>query len=376
MNLSLNAEQTLLKDSTRRWVQNVYTFERRQHAINTKQKLNRATWQHMADSGWLAVSIPEEYDGLGFGPVETAVICEELGRGLILEPYVASAVFSTQLLVCAGSDEQKRAWLPKMASGELIAAVAYSEPASRGAPALVGAVATPRGGGYVLTGKKSLVVGAPDADILFVSARTPGGVSLFAVDKEIAGLRLAEALLVDGRRSADVIFENVEIASSARLEGASPALPALELALSHAILAQCAESVGAMDQSIAMSADYLKTRHQFGVPIGSFQALQHRIADMAIECEMARSMLVHALRAISSEDPCKQHIGVAGCKAFISQKAKWVTGQAIQLHGGIGMTDEFLAGHYFKRMVASEFIYGGADWHLNRCADALLAEVT
>ncbi len=195
------------------------------------------------------------------------------------------------------------------------------------------------------------------------------------VDPKAKGLRLHEATLIDGRRSSDVIFEDVEVGGDALIGAAGEALPALELALDHAMVALCAESVGAMEKVIVATAEYLKTRKQFGVAIGTFQALQHRIADMAIELEMARSMLVRALRSIRLSDATARRNGVSASKAFINQKAKWVTGQAIQLHGGIGMTEEFMIGHYFKRMVVAELLYGSADYHLNRCTDALQEEI-
>lgn len=375
MDLSFSEEQVLLRDSVRRWVRNAYGFDVRRQSLESGGSFRSDVWRQMADAGWLAVGIPEANDGLGGGTVEYSVICEELGRGLVLEPYVASAVFATQLIALIGSDTQKADWLPALAAGQCMAAVAYSEPQARGAPGHVAATATPDRGGYRIYGRKTLVLGAPLADLLLVSARSPEGISLFALDAGTPGLQFQQGLLVDGRRSADLVLDGVEVPASRMLGTAGSALPALELALDHAIVASCAESLGIMEQCLDMSADYVKTRKQFGVPIGSFQALQHRLADMAIEIEMARSMHVHALRAMALADPAERQRGVGASKAFISQKAKWVTGQAIQLHGGIGMTEEFLVGHYFKRAVVSEVLYGTSDLHLNRCADALQTEI-
>jgi len=374
MDLSFSEEQKLLQDSARRWVEKDYAFEARRKLIDAGG-FSRQNWKQLAENGWLAIAVPEDYEGLGGGAVEVAVVCEELGRGLVLEPFVPSAVLATQLLVAAASDAQKTAWLPAMASGESIVAVAYSEPQARGAPDQVAAQAKPSGSGYVLSGRKSFAVGAPLADRLIVSARAPDGIALFMVDAKAKGVRLHEATLVDSRRSADVILEDVAVGSDARIGEAGKALPALELALDHAMVGLCAESVGVMEKVIASTAEYLKTRKQFGVAIGTFQALQHRIADMAIELEMARSMLVRALRSIGLPDATERRNGISASKAFINQKAKWVTGQAIQLHGGIGMTEEFMIGHYFKRMVVAELLYGSADYHLNRCTDALQAEI-
>jgi alkylation response protein AidB-like acyl-CoA dehydrogenase len=375
MDLSLSEEQKLLQDSARRWVEKDYAFEARRKLLDGGGSFSRANWGQFADNGWLAVAVPEAYDGLGGGAIDTAVICEELGRRLVLEPYIPSAVLATQLIVAAASEAQKKAWLPELAAGKSIAAVAYSEPQARGAPGEVATSASAGGNGYVLSGRKSLAVGAPLADLLLVSARTTEGISLFALDPKAKGVRLHEALLIDGRRSADVILENVALGRDALVGEPGRALPALELALDHAMVALCAESVGAMEIAISTTSEYLKTRKQFGVAIGTFQALQHRIADMAIEFEMARSMLVRAFRSIALPDAAERRRGIAASKAFVNQKAKWVTGQAIQLHGGIGMTEEFMIGHYFKRMVANELLFGSADWHLNRYTDALVKEI-
>ncbi len=381
MDFTLTPEQQLLQDSVRRYVDKAYAFEARAtSATSAASAASAAHWQAFADNGWLAAALPEGHGGSGGSVVETALIAHELGRGLVLEPYLGCAVMAAQTLLAGGSAAQHDRWLPLLADGSVRLALAHSEPGNRGMPLPVSTQARPADGGYRLDGHKSLVLSGGLAQHYIVSARMTGApaaeVSLFLVDAAAPRLRREPVSLHDGSRAEALVLDDVRVAADAVLGESGRGLPALRSGLAHGIVALGAELVGAMEKVIEVTAGYLKTRTQFGVTIGSFQALQHRMADMAAEMEMARSMLYAALAAMASgdervrdptRDPTRDHT-LSAAKALIGRAARLVCAQAIQLHGGIGMTEEYLVGHYFKRAVVGELLLGSSDRHEAACA--------
>lgn len=325
--------------------------------------------------GWLAASIAEAYSGLGFSAVETALIAEQLGRGLVLEPYTQCAVLPAAVVSHCASESQKEAILAAIGRAEKLIAVAHSEAPSRGNVAQVSTTAVRQAdGSYLLNGRKTLVVGAPVADQIIVVARSSGeanaesGISVFLIDVETPGVTLQAYKLLDGTPAADLTLNGVILEANALLGEEGAAYSGLQSAIDEAIVALCAETVGGMDDVIALCADYLKVRKQFGVAIGSFQALQHRMADMAIEASQARATLHRALAALADESLTDRSVIISGCKAQVARSAKFVTAQGIQLHGGYGITEEYRVGHHYRRMVLTDALFGNQDYHLSRYA--------
>ncbi len=377
MDFDLTSEQQMLQDSVRRYVDKAYSFESRIALMAAGKNGNAGNWDTFATNGWLMAALPEAHGGLGGSVLDTAIIAQQLGRALVLEPYLGCAVLAAQTLAAAGNAEQQARWLPQLAEGTCRIALAYSEPGSRGMPEPVTLRAERSGDGFILHGLKSLVLGAPNAQAFIVSARIVGtaGISLLLVDADAAGLERQALPLHDGTWVEELNFDGVEVGPDALLGEAGQGLPALREGLAHGIVALCAELVGGMEKTIEVTADYLKVRQQFGVPIGSFQALQHRIADMAAEMEIARSMLHAALSSMANDDPATRDKTLSGAKMLICRAAKFVCGQGIQLHGGIGMTEEYLVGHYYKRAVVADLLLGSSDSHEAACAEALQAEL-
>ncbi|MCG5076168.1 acyl-CoA dehydrogenase family protein [Paraburkholderia tagetis] len=382
MNFNLNSEQQMLQDSVRRFVTKACSFENRMAQIKAGPSASARNWRAFAENGWLAAALPESYGGLGGTVVDNVLIGMELGRGLVSDPFVGLGVLAAQTLAACATDAQKEALLPRLAEGTLRIALACSEPDARGNPARVKTKAVPHAGGYALHGHKTLVVGAPAADMLLVSARIDGAggdagrVTLFLVEAGSAGLTQRALPLHDGTWAADVLLDGVQVSADARVGYGGDGLPALRLGLAHAVAAQSAELIGAMEAAIEATSGYLKVRKQFGVQIGSFQALQHRMADMAAEMELARSMLFALLAAFEGGDETALQYTASACKAFVCRAAKNVCGQAIQLHGGIGMTEEYAIGHYFKRAVVADLVFGSSDQHEAACAAALERALT
>ncbi|RAM66821.1 acyl-CoA dehydrogenase [Herbaspirillum rubrisubalbicans] len=379
MNFDLTEEQQMLQDSAARYVQRSYPFELRRARANDEGGFRRETWQAIAEMGWLGVAVPEQYGGLGFSPVETGLVAEQLGRALVLEPFVACGVFPAALLVRAGEGGeggeggQRAALLEELISGQALFAVAHSERQARGTLASVKTRATNSGDGWRIDGHKTLVVGAPVADKLLVVARTAGadqdpqGLTLFLVDPRGPGVGVVPTRLLDGTPAADIVFDGACLDGSAVVGTVGGALSVLQAAVDEAIVAFNAELVGGMEDTIALCADYLKTRKQFGVAIGSFQALQHRMADMAIELSQARATL-HRGWAALTQGGAAQGVTVSGCKAQLIRSARFVTTQGIQLHGGYGITDEYKVGHHYRRLLMLDAQFGNMEFHLKRYA--------
>lgn len=368
MNFDLSDEQKMLADSAARYVRERCDLESRRQSAKSAEGFSRRHWQHFAAQGWLALTLPEAVGGLGLGLEEMAVLMEELGRGLVAEPLVDSAVLCGGLL--AGTT-RGYALLPLVASGEAILALAHLEQDGRAEyDCPVAASATPDGDGWRLDGVKHLVCHGAAASHLLVSAREAGaaGYSLFAVDAASTGITRDDYALIDGTRAADIRFNQVPVAAADRLHDAAGAADALGQALDSAIIANAAAALGAMEAVLELTADYLKTREQYGQPLASFQALKHRMAEMLVDTEQARSMLYCALAAQAGGGGDARRRAVSGAKALIAQAGLFVTGQGIQLHGGIGVTEEYAVGHHYKALQMFAQRFGDTDFHLQRRA--------
>ena len=374
MNFELSEEQRLLKDSAERFVRESCTLDRRRALVGGEPGYSEIHWRQMAELGWLGVNVPEAYGGTGGGPVETMVLMEAFGAGLVLEPYFPSVILGAGLVEMAGSTAQKEAILPAAVAGDLKLAFAWIEPQAGYDLFDVETAAERRGGGYVINGAKGVVLGAASADRLVVSARTAGGsrdphgIGLFLVDREASGLKLRGYRTVDGLRAAEISFENVAAGEDGVLGDPEGALPVIEAVAERAIAALCAEAVGAMDVVVRTTADYLKTRKQFGRPIGAFQVLQHRFTDMLMASEEARSMMYVATLRLAERDPVQRAKAVSGAKHLAGKHGRFIGQHAIQLHGGMGMTEEMAVGHYFKRLTMIDVMLGDEAYHLKRYA--------
>ena len=373
MNFDYTEEQTALQDTLRRFFARDYGFEHRRAMSRSADGFDRAAWATFAEFGILALPFPEDFGGLDGSAVDSMLVMEMLGRGLALEPYLPSVVLCGGLIRDAGSAAQKEALLPAIAGGELMLAFAHCEAGGRYALDHVATQATPAGGGWKLDGAKAVVLAAPSAHQFIVSAQDGTGLSLFLVDAKAPGLSLRSYPTQDGARAADLRLDAVQVGAEALIGPAGGALPLIERAVDYANAALCAEAVGIMAALNEVTLDYLKTRKQFGTPIGKFQALQHRMADMVIATEQARSMATLAAVRADSDDAAERSRCIAAAKAYVLQSARLVGQQAVQLHGGMGVTDELNVGHYFKRLTMIGLTFGDVDYHLGRFSDSLLA---
>jgi alkylation response protein AidB-like acyl-CoA dehydrogenase len=373
MDFNYTEEQLALQDTLRRFIARDYAFEHRRALAKSADGFDRDAWKTFADFGILALPFDEDFGGLNGSAVDTMLVMEMLGRGLALEPYVSTVVLCGGLIRDAGSEAQKQALLPDLASGELMLALAHFEAGGRYATDHVATTATATGSGWQLDGAKAVVLGAPSADQLIISARNGKGLSLFLVNAGAPGVTMRSYPSQDGARAADVKLDAVPVDADALIGPAGAALPIIERAIDYANAALCAEAVGIMSALNEVTLEYLKTRKQFGVPIGKFQALQHRMADMVIATEQARSMATLAAVRVDSADAAERSRAVAAAKAYITAQARFVGQQAVQLHGGMGVVDELIVGHYFKRLTMIGLTFGDADYHLGRFSDTLLA---
>ena len=370
----LTEEQTLLRDSARTWTQEkspVSAF-RKVRDSGAPFGYDPAAFAEMADMGWTGVVIPEEYGGSAFGYLGMGLILEETGRTLTASPLIATALAGASAIILGGTDAQKRAWLPKIASGEAVATLAVDEGAHH-APNKVGLTATKSDGGYTLSGAKTFVLEGMAADVFVVSARSSGvvgdtdGVSLFLVPADTAGLTRKALKLADSRGAANLTFENVTVGADALLGAEGAGGPLLDKILDRARAGLSAEMLGSALQAFEITLDYLKTRVQFGQVIGAFQALQHRAAKMFTELELARSCVEAALAAIDDDTPDVPQL-VSLAKAKAGDTLHLISNEMVQMHGGIGMTDAHDAGLYLKRARAAEATFGGQSFHRDRYA--------
>ncbi|MDM4771450.1 acyl-CoA dehydrogenase family protein [Solimonas sp. SE-A11] len=371
MDFSYSQEQKMLRESATRFALKGYGFERYKTTLPLPGHCDPALWSQIAEFGWLGLPLPEDAGGLGGSALDISLICEALGGGMVLEPYVAGAVLPGRLLSFCGADAGRLAGL---AEGKAQLAVAWAEPGSAEDPACCATRAQAEGDGYVLSGRKQCVLNAPNAATLIVSARTsgsdsePGGISLFAVDAGSSGVELKPYPVMGGGYAADIRLDRVRLEATALIGAADAGFAPLEAALDHATVAACAQALGAMNALLERTGNYLKVRKQFGTPIGSFQALQHRLVEMFVEVEQSRSMVVMSSVRVESAEPAVRRRAVSAAKAYLGQSSKFVAQQAVQLHGGIGVTEELDVGHYFRQLSAFGTLYGSREYHLRRFA--------
>ena len=370
MDFDLTDEQRLLKDSVDRLIADQYQFEQRKKYLTEPDGWSRDAWKQYTELGLLGLPFAEQFDGFGGGPVETMIVMEAFGRGLVLEPYFATVILGGGLLRRAGTPAQQQALIPEIAQGKLKLAFAHVERQSRYNLADVATTARKDGASWVLDGAKSIVLHGDCADRIMVTARVSGargdraGIGLFLVDPSAAGVTRRGYPTQDGLRAAEFTLSGVRVAAGDVLGNEGAALPAIERVVDEAIAALCAEAVGAMQAMHETTLEYLKTRQQFGRPIGQFQVLQHRSVDMLVALEQARSMAMFAAVMAAEENATERRRAMAAAKVQIGRSGKHIGQEAIQLHGGIGMTMEYKVGHYFKRMTMIDMLFGDADAHL------------
>jgi alkylation response protein AidB-like acyl-CoA dehydrogenase len=375
MNFDYSEEQRLLADSLKRFLGKDYDFEARRRIVASQEGYSEAVWAKLAELGVLALALPAEQGGFGGGAMDLMGSLEALGEALVVEPVLPTIGLAARLIARGASDAQKTALLPAIAEGKLRVAFAHGESNSRYALARVAARAVRSGKGWRIDGAKSVVLGAPLADKLIVSARTAGeagderGVSLFVVDRAARGVSLKSYRTLDETRAADVVLSGVEVGAEALIGAEGAALPLIEEAVDFATALLCAEAVGVLQHACDATLEYLKTRKQFGVPIGSFQALQHRMVDMVIATEQARSMACLACSKADIEaDPRERQRAISAAKIKIADACRQVSQEAIQLHGGMGMSEEMKVSHSFRRLTAIVQQFGDAEHHLARFA--------
>ncbi|HLS57425.1 MAG TPA: acyl-CoA dehydrogenase [Zeimonas sp.] len=379
MNFDYEEAQLALQETLRRFIGREYGFEKRRTSIASADGFSRDVWSKFADLGILAMPCPSHLGGIGGTAVDTMLVMEILGRGLVVEPYLTTVVLCGGLIRDAGSDSQQGALLPLIAEGDLLMALGHHEPGTRYELNHVATRARPASDGYVIDGAKSVVLGGDTADKLIVSARTSGdvrdvlGLSLFIVDATAPGVRVVGYPTQDGRRAADIDLAEVRVGADALVGQRDRALPIIERAIDHSIAALCAEAVGIMSALNEATLEYLKVRTQFGQPIGSFQALQHRMVDMVVATEQARSMATLAAVRADSHDSAERRFALSAAKAYVGQAARRVGQEAVQLHGGMGVVDEFSVSHHFKRLTMINATFGDADHHLGYVSERLLA---
>jgi len=371
MDFSFNEEQTLIQRQVAQFIQRDYEWEKRQALAKSELGFSSENWKIFADLGWLGISLSEESGGFGGSALETMIIMEEFGKGLVVEPFLETIVLCAGLIDSCGNKDQKSEILKKVISGEMHLALGFVEPQSRFNLADVITEAKKKGDGFVLNGFKSVVMNGPSANNIIISARISGkqsdeeGISLFVVDPKLEGVSLRNYPTVDGRRASEITLENVDVTSSCLLAEEGKGFKELEKAIDSATLAICAEAIGAMEVLYKTTVEYTKIRKQFGQAIGKFQVLQHRMVDMFMEYEQSKSLLYMATikQAEKAEDSKK---AISGLKYQVGKAAKFIGQQAVQLHGGMGVTDELNVGHFFKRLTTIITIFGNTDYHLKR----------
>ena len=373
MDIQLTEEQELLRGSLQRLLRDRYDFDARRKIVGTDEGWSRKHWSAFAELGLCAAPFQESSGGLGGGPLATMIVMREFGRNLVVEPFLETVVLAGGLIEDVGSQAQHDAFLPQIMAGESIWALAWAEGRSRYDFNNVATTARRQGEVYVLNGTKATVIGAPWADKLIVSARTSGeprdrsGVSLFVVDRQSANLHLQSFKTIDGRRAAEITLMNVQVPASQLLGTEGEGVAALEACRDRAIAALCAEAVGAMSELNSVTLEYAKTRKQFGVALGTFQVLQHRMVDMFIALEEAISLTQHLNLSLATGEPHGSKLA-SGAKSKVGYAARFIAEQAIQLHGGMGMSDELNVGHYFKRIASINVQFGDPTYHLMRYA--------
>jgi len=371
MDFTFNEEQSLIQDQVDQFVQKEYDWETRQSLSNSELGFGEDNWKKFAELGWLGISVSEDSGGFGGSAIESMLIMEAFGKGLVVEPFLETVIMAGGLIDDHGSDQQKSSFLEPAVAGEMHLALAYAEPQSRFNLSDVVTEAKADGDNFIINGYKSVVMNGPSADQIIVSARTSGtqldenGISLFIIDANASGLDKTNYKTVDGRRASDLTFENVSVSKENLIGDQDKGFEILDSAIDKAILAISAEAVGAMEVLYKTTVEYTKTREQFGTAIGKFQVLQHRMVDMFMEYEQCKSLLYMATmkHEEKAEDAKK---AISGLKYQVGKAGKFIGQQAVQLHGGMGVTDELNVGHYFKRLTTVGTIFGNTDYHLKK----------
>ena len=376
MQFEFDDEQLALQESVRRFLAERYGFETRRGLLKTPFGSNDATWQAFAEQGFLSIGLPESHGGIG-GATERMLVMEEIGRALVLEPYLSTVALCAPLIADLGTDAQQADLLPRIASGDLKLALAHGEAEARYA-SNIRTQARRTAGGCVLSGAKATVIDGAVANLLLVSAMLDSGQAVFLVDPATPGVRIVRYRTQDGRSAADVFLSDVQLPAAHLLGAGTDAREALERAVERGIAALCAEAVGAMEATIAATVEYTKSRKQFGQPIGRFQVLQHRMADMFVQATQARSMGVLAAGRCAapenSGDGELRRRDLSAAKCYVGKAARFVGQQAVQLHGGMGMADELAVSHFFKRLTMIDMTFGDSLHHLGVVSDAILRE--
>jgi alkylation response protein AidB-like acyl-CoA dehydrogenase len=373
MDLTFSDEQRLLRESVDRFIAGSYDADHRRRSAGDPLGFSPAIWKQFAELGWLALPIAEEYGGLGAGPVETGILMEAFGRGLVAEPYLATVVISAALIAECGCEAQKQAILPKIADGTRVLAFAHSERAARYDLAHVETIAKQISAGWQLNGHKTTVLDGNAAGQIIVSARvvdangTPGKLSLFLVPAGTSGLSVRDYPRLGGGRACNLDLRDVHLGADARLGDGSDALPKIEAVVDRALAALGSEAVGIMQIMFELTLEYTKVREQFGRPLSANQVIRHRLADMAMQCDEARSIALRAALMADAE-PVERGRAASGAKAKIGKCARFVAEQAVQLHGAMGVTEELDIGSYFKRLLAFDTMFGGSAHHYRRHA--------
>jgi len=379
MDLSLSDEQKQLQDAAERFVRDKYPFENRRKIAATERGWLSENWTQMADLGWLGMAFKEEDGGFGGGPIETMIVMEQFGKGLVLEPFLPTVILGGGMIAACGSRAQKEQLLMPMIEGKKQFAFAWLERQSRYNLADVSLKATKEGGGYSLTGHKGVVYNAASADAILVLARTAGsgreerGLTLLIVDAKAKGLSRRDYPTQDAMRASELTFDKVSVGAGSVLGPVDGAFAVVEDAVDRAVVALCAEATGCMDAINAATLEYIKTRKQFGQPIGKFQVLQHRMVDCFTNAQEARSMTLMATLKIGDKDPIVRRKAASGAKVQIGKSGKFCGQSAVQMHGGMGVTDELVVSHYFKRLTMIDLMFGNQQHHLTRYSNLAVA---
>ena len=371
MDLSISEEQSAIRDVISRFIENEYDFEKRMSIAEGDSAFDSDVYNFFVEQGFTAIPFSEEDGGLNGGPVETMLIMKEIGRGLVLEPYLENVILAGGVLKRLATDEQKSKWLSKIINGELQSTLAFTEPQSRFNLNDVATIAKDNGDKVIINGKKSFVLNGKEADIIIVPVRTSGsqteaeGISLFVVESDLPGITKNNYKTVDGHSASEIIFKNVEVNKDNLLGELGKGYQTLESTIDDATLAVCAEATGIMKSLHDKTVEYSKNRVQFGVPIGGFQALQHRMVDTLMACEETESILLWALTT-NQDDSSSLKKAISGLKYQIGTAGKHVGQEAVQLHGGMGISWELDIAHFFKRLSSIEILFGNADFHMKR----------
>ena len=364
MNLNFSDEQQMLRELIQKFCESDYTFEKREEIIKSGEGFNRDFWQQFSELGWLSLPFKEDSGGLGYGPVELSILFEEFGKVLVVEPYLSTVVLSGTILDNSSFDRRIEL-IDGIMTGEKHLSLAYIEPDQNSDHSTPQAIASHQGDDILVNGKKSLVLNGGSANHFIVVVTLDNETTLVLIDNDQAGVSLNQYPTVDGQTCAELEFENVSITNEAIIAQGDEAKRLLNEALNLATLCVSAESIGCMTACYLQTVEYTKGRQQFGQPISNFQVLQHRMVDMFIETEMCKSLLFKAMLECDSDEDTKAQ-SVSALKYQVGTAGKSVAQQAVQLHGGMGVSEEMLIGHYLKKLVAVDALFGNADYHLHK----------